>query len=68
MLNIGTHAHASVVLVILLYHYMLQNKQSNRHTYSMTSVVCVLCISNKVEYLDKKRGYKCSTKEVMLSF
>ena len=39
MLNIATHAHASVVLVILLYHYMLQNKQSNRHRYSMTSVV-----------------------------
>ena len=67
MLNIATHAHASVVLVILLYH-MLQNKQSNRHTYSVTSVVCVLCISNKVEYLDKKRGYKCSTKVVILSF
>ena len=27
---------------------------------------CVLCISNKVEYLDKKKSYKNSTKEVTL--
>ena len=27
---------------------------------------CVICISNKVEYLDKKRSHKNSTKEVIL--
>ena len=38
MLNIA-YTHASVVLVII-HHCMLQNKQSNRYSsYSMTSVV-----------------------------
>ena len=29
---------------------------------------CVICISYKVEYFDKKRSYKNSTKEVILLF
>ena len=38
MLNTA-YTHASVVLVIF-HHYMLQNRQSNRHLlYSMTSEV-----------------------------
>ena len=37
MLNIA-YTHASVVLVIFNY-YMLQNKRSNSHSYSMTLVV-----------------------------
>ena len=66
MLNIA-YTHVSVILVIF-YYYMLQNKQSNsRSLYSMTSVV-VFCISYKVEYLDKKRSNKNSTKEVILLF
>ena len=28
---------------------------------------CVICISNKVEYLDKEESYKNSTKEVILT-
>ena len=57
MLNIA-YTHASVILAIFYYH-MLQNKQSDKHSlYSMTSVHgCVLGISNKVEYLDKKKSY-----------
>ena len=63
MLNIA-YTHASIVLVIFHYH-MLQNKQSNKYSlYSMTSVV--LCISNKVEYLDIEESYKKFTKEVTL--
>ena len=27
---------------------------------------CVICRSNRIEYLDKERGYKTSTKEVIL--
>ena len=68
MLNI-VYTHASVVSVI--FHYcMLQNKQSNRYSlYSMTLVVgCVICISNKGEYLDKECSYINSTKEVVSSF
>ena len=46
MLNIA-FTHASVVLVIFIIIYMLQNKQSNRYSlYGMTSVVVLL------EYLD----------------
>ena len=29
---------------------------------------CVICISNKVEYLDKEKSHNNSTKEVILSF
>ena len=29
---------------------------------------CVICISYQVEYLDKERSYKNSTKEVILLF
>ena len=67
MLNIA-YTHTSVVLVIYILIYMLQNKQSDRHSlYSMTSIDgCVVCISNKVEYLDKEENYKNSTKEVTL--
>ena len=65
MLNMA-YTHASAVLVIFHYH-MLQNKQSDRHSlYSMTG--CVICISNKVEYLDKEESYKNFTKEVVESF
>ena len=34
--------------------------------YDVTS--CVICISNNVEYLEKKGSYKNSAKEVALSF
>ena len=27
-------------------------------------IICVICISNKVEYLEKEESYKNSTKEV----
>ena len=64
MLNIA-YTHAIVVLVIFHY-YMLQNKQSNCNSlYTMTSVICT---SYKVDYLDKERSYKNSTKEVLLLF
>ena len=69
MLNIA-YTHASVVLVIFHYH-MLQNKQSDRHSYIHIQYDvggCVLCISNKVEYLNKEEKYKNSTKEVTLQF
>ena len=29
---------------------------------------CVICVSNKVEYLNKEESYDNSTKEVILSF
>ena len=61
MLNIA-YTHASVVLVIFLY-YILQNKQSNR--YSLHVGGCAICLSNKVEYLDKEESYINSTKEVV---
>ena len=41
---------------------MLHNKQSDRHSLCGG---CVICISNKVEYLDKEESYKNSTKEVV---
>ena len=59
MLNIA-YTHTSVVLVIFHY-YMLKNKESNRYSlYSMQ-----ICISNKVEYIDKEGSYINSTKEVV---
>ena len=66
MLNISC-THASVVSVIFHY-YMLQNKQSDSMYDDIQYDVggCVICISNKVEYLDKKKSYKNSTKEVTL--
>ena len=64
MLNIS-YTHASVVLVIFHY-YMLHNKQSNRYVIIRYDVGgCVICISNKVEYLDKEESYINSTKEVV---
>ena len=61
MSNIA-YTHANVVLVIFHY-YMLQNKQSIR--YSCYVGDCVICMSNKVEYLAKERSYISSTKEVV---
>ena len=50
--------HANVVFVIFDY-YMLQNKQSNRHSLSEYDVVgCDIYISYKLEFLDKERSYK----------
>ena len=64
MLNIA-YTHASVVLVIFHY-YMLQNKQSNRYPIIQYDVgVCVIYVSNKVEYLDKEGSYINCTKEVV---
>ena len=57
MLNIA-YTHASVVLVIFHY-YMLRNKQSNRYSSCMTSVVVLFA------YLDKEGSYKNSNEEVV---
>ena len=63
MLNIA-YTHASVVLVFFHY-YMLQNIQSIVY---FTIYLCVICISNKVEYLDKEGSCTTSAKEVVQSF
>ena len=58
MLNIA-YTHASVILVIFHYH-MLQNKQSNRLVTLIKQYDfggCVICMCNKVEYLDKERRF-----------
>ena len=59
------YTHASVVLAIL-HHYMLPNKQSNRSTIIIQYDVsdCVIYTLNKAEYLDKEEGYKNCSKEV----
>ena len=45
---------------------MLQNKQSNRYTIIQYDVGgCVICMSNKVEYLYKEGSYINSTKKVV---
>ena len=62
MLNIA-YTHANVVLVIF-YYYMLQNKQWILIMQNDVGV-CVICIFNKVEYLDKKGSYINSTKEIL---
>ena len=62
MLNIA-YTHANVVLVIY-YYYMLQNKQWILIMQNDVGV-CVICIFNKVEYLDKKGSYINSTKEIL---
>ena len=51
MLNIA-YTHASIVLVIFHY-YMLQNNIIIQYDVGG----CVICISNKVEYLDKEGSY-----------
>ena len=52
MLNIA-YTHASVVLVI--FHYMLQNKQSNRYSlYSITSVVVLFAYPIKLNISTRK--------------
>ena len=57
----------SSVILVILHHYMLRNKQSHSHSsYEVDG--CVICISNKVECLDKGRSYKNSTREVILLF
>ena len=55
MLNIA-YTHASVVLVIFyLIYYMLQSKQSNRHSlYSMTSVVVLFPYPIKLNISTRK--------------
>ena len=41
--------------------YAIQNRQSHRPLVIQCDVTrCVLCISNKVEYLDKEEGHKNS--------
>ena len=62
MLNIA-YTHANVVLVIYDY-YMLQNKQWILIMQNDVGV-CVICIFNKVAYLDKKGSYINSTKEIL---
>ena len=53
MLNIA-YTHANVLLVIFHY-YMLQNKQSDRHSlYSMTSVVVLFAYSIKLNISTRK--------------
>ena len=52
MLNVA-YTHASVVLVIFHY-YMLQNKQSNRYSYSMTSVVVLFPYPIKLNISTRK--------------
>ena len=56
------------VLLVIFHYYMLQNKQSNRDIIQYDVGGCVLCIPNDVEYLDKERRYKNSTKGVILLF
>ena len=52
MLNIA-YTHVSVVLIIFHY-YILQNKQSNRHSlYSMTSVVVLFAYPIKLNILTR---------------
>ena len=66
LLHINTDAHASAVSVIF-YYYMPQNKQSHRHSLCTHDVTrCIICISNKVRYLDKEHSYKNFTKDVIL--
>ena len=66
MLNIA-YTHASVVLVI--FYYMPQNNQSNRYSlYTVTSDVGVICISNKVEYIDKEESYIILPKKLYNNF
>ena len=37
-----------------LHYYMLQNKQSHRHIIQYDVSGCIICTSNKLEYLDKR--------------
>ena len=55
MLNIA-YTHASVVLVTFHY-YMLQNKQSNRYSYGMTSVVVLFVCTVKLN-ISTRKGVK----------
>ena len=58
--------HGSTVLVILHY-YMLRNKAvSEPLIIQYDAGGCVICISNKVEYLDNEKSHKTSTTEVIL--
>ena len=50
------------------YFILLQNKQSHRHSLRSDTTRCIICISNNIEYLDKKHSYRTSTKEVLLIF
>ena len=65
MLNTA-YTHASVVLVVV-YCIVVYCKISNLIDIIIQYDVggCVLCISNKVEYLDKEESYKNSIKEVV---
>ena len=66
MLNIAyTCTHASIILVIfIIICYKISNLIDIIIQYDVGG--CVICISNKVEYLDKEGSYINSTKEVTL--
>ena len=48
----------------VFYCYILQNKQSRRHSLCSEMTRCFIRISNNVKYLDKEQSCKNSTKEV----
>ena len=48
--------HTSKCSFSYFHYYMLQNKQSTAIDTHYT-VGCVICISNKVKYLDKERNF-----------
>ena len=62
------HVHSLFYYLVIFHYYMLQNKQSNRYLLQYDVGDCAICISNKVEYLDKEGSYINSTKEVVQSF
>ena len=56
-----------IAVSVVLHYYMLRNKQFHKNSLHDIGG-CVIFISNKIEYLGKKRNYKNSTKEAILSF
>ena len=66
MLNI-VYTHGSVVLVIFHY-YMVQNKQFNRYSYSMTSVVVLFAYPIKSNISTRKEVTKILPKKLYNHF